>query len=659
MQTRIGHLHITYRVPQGLPSASLLVSALDRVASERICSVCDQAFAETFSDDPTVRVIRSVSSRVAVVSGREILDSKIAIQWGQRLCAAVVESIVAENGDNVVCFENQAEFVASFLTDLTAGDAWSKWYFGAFRSYRELERGEAVLAVLEANREWLLDIFRRLREKNSLETVLSYLDTEQQQRLWMGIVRSAPEREPKEAFQVFIKSALSILDSLQLWSGDRPSEEFLLESYLAISPPAPRWTNAISLADAVADVVQFIISRHLEPAVATLHTDQIARLEKLLSNKFDWLDVAHLLKRVLLTFEATAAIHGQKQFVLRPHAATAAQKQLLEEIAELVRAGKCQLDLAAENPHANLVRLLATLSESADSSSVASITALLESIVAAWIALRPRSDSADILAALRRRSMLLIGPEGKQTSVGEITSHLNAVGSSGEPAIALVEKLLEKSKKQTEYGVVIQTECAGLFLLVRTIQDIRLKTALYDAGFESFESLLAGLAVCLGGDSVWSNEALEEGAALWAGIECQDSIAKLTLLEDLDREQFENSFAELLAAQRYDLPAGELKFVNPLLAIPCSDAVLSFLQSTAAKLLHAWARWLLGLSKSSTHFLYEKFLRRSGSIAISSEFIEVRLLPGSLDTILRMAGYLKETPAVPWLGNRRVRFRLE
>ena len=659
MQTRIGHLHITYRVPHGLASASLLVSALERVASERIAEVCNQAFAETFSDDPTVRVIRRVSNRVAVVSGREILDSKIAAQWGHRLCAAVVESIVEENGDNVVCFENQAEFVAAFLTDLTTGDAWSKWYFGAFGSYRELERGEAVLAVLEDNREWLLEIFRRLREKNSLEAVLSYLTSEHQHRLWKEIVRGAPQLEPKEAFQVFIKSALSVLDSLQLWSSERPSEEFLLKSYLATGPPTPRWTNAVSLADAVADVVQFIISRHFESNVTPLEADQIARLEKLLSNRFDWLDVAHLLKRVLLIFQATAAIQGQKQFVLRPLAPTAAQKQLLEQIAHLVRAGKCQLDLEDENPHANLVRLLAALSDASDLSSVASITNLLESIVTAWIALRRRSDSAEILAALRRRSMLLIGPKGEQTSVGEITSHLHAVGSSGEPAIALVEELLNKSKARTDYGVVIQTECAGLFLLVRAIQDVRLKTALYDAGFESFESFLTGLAVCLGGDSVWSNEALEEGAALWAGIESKDSITKLKLLEGLDRERFQNSIAELLAAQRYDIPAGELKFRDQLPAVPCSEAVLSFLQTTAGKLLHAWARWLPGLSNSSAYFLYEKFIRRSGAIAIGSEFLEVRLRHGPLDSVLRMAGYLEETPAAPWLGNRRVRFRVE
>ena len=658
MQTRIGHLHINYRVPQGL-SASSLISALERVASERIAGVCDQAFAETFSDDPTVRVIRRVSNRVAVVSGRDILESKIAAQWGHRLCAAVVESIVEENGDNVVSFENQAEFVAAFLTDLTAGDAWSKWYFGAFGSYRELERGEAVLAVLEDNREWLLEIFRRLREKNSLEAVLSYLTVEQQRRLWKGIVRGAQPQEPKEAFQVFIKSALSVLDSLQLWSGDRPSEELLLESYLAIGPPKPRWTNAVSLADAVANVVQFIISRHFDSNVTQLQADQIARLEKLLAHKFDWLDVGHLLKRVLLIFQATAAIQEQKQFVLRPLAATAAQKQLLEQIAHLVRSGKCQLDPRDENPHANLVRLLAALSDASDSSPVASMTTLLESIVAAWIALRRRSDSAEILAALRRRSMLLIGTKGEQTSVGEITNHLHAVSSSGEPAIALVEELLDKSTSQTDWGVVIQTECAGLFLLVRAIQDVRLKTALYDAGFESLESLLAGLAICLGGDSVWSNEGLEEGAALWAGIQSEDSIARLKLLEGLDRERFENSFAELLAAQRYDLPAGELRFRDQLPAVPCSEAVLSFLQSTAAKLLCAWARWLPGLGNSSAYFLFEKFIRRSGAIAIGSEFLEVRLRHGPLDTVLRMAGYLEETPAAPWLGNRRVRFRVE
>jgi hypothetical protein len=658
LQSRIGHLHIKYRVPRILPSASLLVPALERIAHDQIGAVCDQAFAETFVGDPTVYVIRRVDFRVAVVSRPEILESLIATQWGRRLCAAVVESLRREDGGNVVSFENQADFISAFLTELTTGDAWSKWYFGAFDSYREFERGEASLAVLEDNREWFLETFRRLREKNSLEVVLSYLTVEEQQRLWKGIAGSAPE-EPKEAFQVFIRSALDVLDALQLWSAERPSEHVLLESYLATSPPTPLWTNTGSLADAVADVIQFIISRHIESAIAPLQVDQITRLEKLFSSRFDWLDVAHLLKRVLLIFQTTTAMQGQKQFVLRPVAPSTEQKRLLEQIVRLVRAGECQLDLRDDNPHANLVRLLVRLSQASDSSSVVSITTLLESIIAAWIALRHRADSRQILAALRHRSVLSVGGKVEQTSPGDIAAHLQVVGSSGEPAIALVEELLNKSKTSDECDFVVQTECAGLFLLVRAIQDVRLKTTLYESGFESLESLLTGLAICLGGDSVSRNDALEEGAALWAGIESKDSIAKLELLHSLDCERFEKSFDELLAAQRADTPAGDLKSGDQLAAVPCSEAVRSLLQTTSIKLLHAWACWLPGFSNSSAPFLLEKFIRRSGAIGVSSTFLEVRLQHGPLDMVLQMAGYLEETPAAQWLGNRRVRFQSE
>src|ERR1043165_904023 len=656
MQTRIGHLHIAYRTPQGLASASLLVSTLKRVASERIAAVCDQAFAESFPDDPTVRVVRRVASRVAVVSGREILESKIAAQWGHRLCAAVIESIVEANGDNVVCFENQAEFVAAFLAELSVGDPWSKWFFGAFASYRALEQGEVVLAVLEDNQEWLLEIFRRLRQENSLEAVLSYLTNQEQQRLWKEVIRGAPRQEPKEAFHIFVKSAVAVLDSLGLWSGERPSEHLILESYLATFPSTPRWTNAVSLADAVADVVQFLIATYFESRVTPLQEDQIASLQKLLSNKFDWLEVGHLLKRVLLIFQAWAAIQEQKQFVLRPLAPSAVQKRLLEQTTELVGAGHCRLDLRDESSYANLIRLLVSLSAGSDSSSVTSIIPLLENVVAAWVALRHRSDSTEIIAALCRRSIPASG--GEQAALGHIANHLHVIGSSGEPAIALVEELLKQSKTPKEFDVVIQTGCAGLFLLVRAIRDLRLKTALYDAGFESFESLLTGIAVCIGGDSVWRNERLDEGAALWAGIESKDSIAKLELLESLDREQFENSFTGLLAAHRIDEPS-ELNFRESLPAVPCSEAVLSLLLTTANRVLHAWARWLPGLSNSSGHFLLEKFIQRPGAIVFAPHFLEVRLRPGPLDTVLRMAGYLEETPAALWLGNRRVRFRID
>src|SRR5262245_17891531 len=139
MQARIGHIHIRYRAPRASTAASAALPALGRVASEGIASACDRALGRVFEEDPIVYVVRKVTARIAVLAPRAALESRLADQWGECLCRSVVRTIAkGEDGGNLVRFDNQAEFVARFLTDFIAGGVWESWYYGAFRAYRDL-----------------------------------------------------------------------------------------------------------------------------------------------------------------------------------------------------------------------------------------------------------------------------------------------------------------------------------------------------------------------------------------------------------------------------------------------------------------------------------------------------------------------------------------
>ena len=135
MQTRIGHVHFRYRVPPGSSSAFTLTT-LENIARQQIAEACDRSLETIFENDATVYVLRKVTSRVAVLSKRETGDTHLAEQWGRNLSRAVVRTIVNSGDDeNLVRFEDQAEFVSCFLTRLAIGDAWDHWYFGAFANY--------------------------------------------------------------------------------------------------------------------------------------------------------------------------------------------------------------------------------------------------------------------------------------------------------------------------------------------------------------------------------------------------------------------------------------------------------------------------------------------------------------------------------------------
>jgi hypothetical protein len=58
-------------------------------------------------------------------------------------------------------------------------------------------------------------------------------------------------------------------------------------------------------------------------------------------------------------------------------------------------------------------------------------------------------------------------------------------------------------------------------------------------------------------------------------------------------------------------------------------------------------------------YLLRNLVRRSGRIDIRADEIHVKMRPAPLDAILEMSGYLAPTPAISWLGDRRVSFRIE
>jgi hypothetical protein len=93
---------------------------------------------------------------------------------------------------------------------------------------------------------------------------------------------------------------------------------------------------------------------------------------------------------------------------------------------------------------------------------------------------------------------------------------------------------------------------------------------------------------------------------------------------------------------------------NGRLDMPAADLTVAL---TAIALLRVWSRWLRGFADSSVPYLLDQFIRRAGRVLDGPEVV-AELEPRPLDMILEMAGYTQALERVPWLGHRRLRFRL-
>ena len=133
----IGCAAIRYLVPAAHPAPLRVRDRLDAVIARELPQTLARAFASWFSDsDPSVWIIQQLNIEAAVnVAGeREQISRALGAQIARCLSAALQEG----NQDNVRHFRNRAEYLASFLSDLTSGSAWNQWYYESFGGLKPL-----------------------------------------------------------------------------------------------------------------------------------------------------------------------------------------------------------------------------------------------------------------------------------------------------------------------------------------------------------------------------------------------------------------------------------------------------------------------------------------------------------------------------------------
>jgi len=277
------------------------------------------------------------------------------------------------------------------------------------------------------------------------------------------------------------------------------------------------------------------------------------------------------------------------------------------------------------------------------------VAGLLESVVTSALIIQSSSNPREVLSHIQRGEL----PRAVSLPT-ENAVHLKSVIDAGDSAQSLVTELVRRLLESSyEEGLQIESECAGLFLLIRVVQDLRLVATVKACGGETIEPLLAGLAVAICKHNAWSNEAFDQGAAVWAGVETADLFAAL---DHFDWQQLITEIFETATAQRLIDPAETAELVEGFSG-PYSEQTAISLNHVCALLVRAWARWIPGLAHSSTNYLLDNFIRRSGSIIVNEQRLTIELERRPLDEILKLSGYLADTPPVSWLQNRTVRYR--
>lgn len=209
---------------------------------------------------------------------------------------------------------------------------------------------------------------------------------------------------------------------------------------------------------------------------------------------------------------------------------------------------------------------------------------------------------------------------------------------TADAVVARVVGQLVHTTAPPDPAEVHESDCAGVLLFLRAVSDLRLPALLARCGLaDQLPALLLAVAACLTGA-----EARDAAVQAFAGVpenpgelSTEDCVA---LAEDLDI---------LLARQRLADRTG------------LEDLSDDLVGRVALAVLRAWSRWLSNFEDSSVPYLLANFVRRPGRLRWTPDRLTVELDPRPLDVVVQLAGYDQDLESVPWLGDRRVIYRMD
>jgi hypothetical protein len=223
---RIGHWHSRYRVIGAPEAAPVLATRLDRLVRREVLGAYGEALDQVFHNDDGVYIIRRVGLHLDLLLGPSPDDAKLARRWGRRLAESVVRQIA--DGESVIRFKNQADYVAHFAADLISGNAWKNWVYGPFAALQPLGRVQALHMALLAETGILPEVLARLHHLRVLEDVLSALDAGTRAEMWARVFDPAVGTAQGEMDSLlelarsFFAAAATLADQLEMWAGRRP-----------------------------------------------------------------------------------------------------------------------------------------------------------------------------------------------------------------------------------------------------------------------------------------------------------------------------------------------------------------------------------------------------------------------------------------------------
>jgi hypothetical protein len=180
-------LDCRYFAPSDHPAPESLRSQLDEAVQRDFPVALAQAFPASFAaEDESLWMIRRLD--VALDVTLDWLSPDLPNALASRTATTIVEAMFSPDaGSNVIHFANRAAYLSQFLTDVVQGDAWGKWYYGAFDGLRLLATADVVATALGRDREESLQALTHI-QPGAFRRILSSLLSQHAALVWQRLM---------------------------------------------------------------------------------------------------------------------------------------------------------------------------------------------------------------------------------------------------------------------------------------------------------------------------------------------------------------------------------------------------------------------------------------------------------------------------------------
>ncbi|HKP51309.1 MAG TPA: hypothetical protein VJ183_01510 [Chloroflexia bacterium] len=196
----VGRLEGRYTISGEHPDPEGVRSRLDAASQEALHLAVSALTPLWSSTGKGVWLVRRLSVNVDVNMSWDSGD--LARCWAMQLARRLANTLYddgEEISDDVVHFRSHAAYLARFLVDVAAGDAWSRWYYHPFGGLRMLSQSQAIRTALLDNPEVGLEALTLLPTRD-IARVLSVVSRNDALRALQGLSRGPSHLDLNHSF---------------------------------------------------------------------------------------------------------------------------------------------------------------------------------------------------------------------------------------------------------------------------------------------------------------------------------------------------------------------------------------------------------------------------------------------------------------------------